>query len=185
MIIVGALTYEKLKEIADRYGIEVSQAGEGERGGFFLAQPDGSKREMTVDELMENVLPGSMKLVSKPNGLEAVKSAMKKEVSDYRDAVSDDEEYCQGEADEELKHSLERRLHRANIAIVSKRDGHLIADLSLETVWRVAQNVGAAEDRLIVWDDVSVPAPLSEIDVERFGDFISYIAKQYGIPYQL
>lgn len=182
---VSALTYEKLKEIADRYGIEVSQAQEGERGGFFLAQPDGSNREITVDELMEHVLPGSMELLGKQSGLEALKSAMKKEVSDYREAVADDEDYCQGEADEELKHSLERRLHREHIAIVSKRDGHVIADLSLETVWRVAQNVSVAEDRLIVWDDISVPAPSNERDVERFGDFTRYLAREYGIPYCL
>lgn len=185
------LSFERLKEIGDRYGVQVEKVSDPSKAGFFMTQADGSNRKLTTDELMEMILPGSMELLSKPSRIDEVKNAMKKLVSDHREAVEDHEDYSQGEADEDLCQMLTQRLNKESFSIKDQKgipyggNGGKGDNASLQEIWKIVRDDCFSEQKWIVWDHEEIPCPSNEKDYERFSDFVRYIAQGYKIPYQL
>lgn len=185
------LSFERIKEMADKYGIRVEKADDSREGGFHLKQKDGSTKKLSVDEMMEYILPGSMELLRKPSRIEELKSKMNKLVSNYREAVADDDSYSQGEADEELSNLLDQHLLKESFSLVDLYHvpyggtGGKGDHATLQSLWMMVKNDLFSEQKWIVWDEVSIPCPSDEQDYDRFGDFVRYIARSYGISYQL
>lgn len=130
----------------------------------------------------------SLELGNKPSRIETLRKAMKKEVSDYREAVADDEDYPEYEANEELESAFERRLFQEKFTLLHKSSGspHENArEVKISIVLKTLKDIWDLENYLIEWDGVIVPAPSEHLILERFGDFTRYIANQYEIPYQI
>ncbi|WPS85589.1 hypothetical protein SMD22_00590 (plasmid) [Brevibacillus halotolerans] len=183
---MSELSFGRMKELDERFGIKDGKAKDSVRGGISLSQQDSSGRALIMDELMESMLPA--KLPDKLSRIQLLKKAMDKEVSDYREAVADDETYSQGEADEELHDSLVCRLYKEKFTLIHKLEGEHhdnIKDSTINIVWKMIKDSLDLENYLIEWDGVLIPAPTKKRDYERFGDFICYIASKYEISYQL
>lgn len=67
------LTFERLKELGEQYGIHVEQASDKRAGGFYKRNPDGTERKMEVHDFMEFLLPGSTKQLEDMNKEEEAK----------------------------------------------------------------------------------------------------------------
>ncbi|MFF2532268.1 hypothetical protein ACFVS2_25495 [Brevibacillus sp. NPDC058079] len=181
-------SFKKAKKLGEKLGIQVERAKEGEKGGIFLDQTDGSSRELSTDDLIEMMFPGSIELLNKPSRVDFLRKAMEKEISDYREAVADDESYSQMEADEELRESFERRLFQEKFTLLHRIGGipHEHAkEIKWNMIWRILKDINDLDNYLIEWDGVFIPAPNDHRRLERFSDFTRYIANQYGISCQL
>jgi hypothetical protein len=184
--------FDWMKEIEDNeeeIQFEEPKKEEWEAYSEKVNLPDGTEIEvLSSEEVRKLVVPDSLLLPNEPNRIEVLKSAMQKEISDYREAVAEDESYCQGEADEELYLSLVRRLYKERFTLVSKLDGKPCdnaKDTTINVIWNAVKDFIELENYLIVWDEEVIPVPTDQKDFERFGDFVRYVARQYGISYQL
>jgi hypothetical protein len=183
---MSELSIERIKEIADHCGIEMRELPVGEAGGFMIKQSCETTKKLSIDELMECILPGSLELISRPYQVDIIKEKMNIQVAQYREALADDDSYSQSEADDELTNILTRMLQNERYVLLSyNKYSPMNGKLTLEQLWKsIAQGV-FGEYAEIEWDEIRIPAPTSQKDFERFGDFIRYIARNYQISYQI
>lgn len=119
-------------------------------------------------------------------------SFMEREIKDYREALTEDSSFHQDEADEELYHSLVRKLNGESFTLRKKADQQPYNGINgngenvpLNAIWDIVRRTPYLEQLTLIYLDKSIDVPRESKDYERFGDFVRYVIKTLKIPYQV
>lgn len=119
-------------------------------------------------------------------------SFMEREIKDYREALTEDSSFHQDEADEELYHSLVRKLNGERFTLRKKADQQPYNGINgngenvpLNAIWDIVRRTPYLEQLTLIYLDKSIDVPTESKDYERFGDFVRYVIKTLKIPYQV